>query len=318
MKLTLRPEWRMWPLSTFFSILDIKTGTTVVLLFALFNKVAGIYGLIAGATGSLDSWAQGTMYIYSVVALYALYRGLGAVKEENPRQTLYFAHFYFADHVFSTSWTIYFAVKWWLKTAHDGEHQAYSPAQQQIIDGAILSSPPLSGDERKQAALSIWNREKGFALTIIILSWVVKLYFILLIYSFAHHLRSGSYRKLGRAPPRHINNMSISSNYDSALAGYGEDEDAEADDFYRRPVRTPNTGNSVSSFADFVNAPPPGRPRRQKGSSLNRSLTVDNGEDDILFDEDELTYTSGSRPHSRTGTHESSSGSRTDDERNLR
>lgn len=130
------------------------------------------------------------MYLYSVIALYALYRGIMAVKDvsniahllrvradqeqEDPKQTLYFAHFYFADHVFSTSWTIYFAVVWWLRTPHNGERPEYSPAQQQIIDGAVLSSDPLPDDQRAEAAMLIWNHEKGFALTVIILSWLSK------------------------------------------------------------------------------------------------------------------------------------------------
>jgi len=35
MKLTLRPEWRLWPLTSFLGLLDIKTGVTVALLFAV-------------------------------------------------------------------------------------------------------------------------------------------------------------------------------------------------------------------------------------------------------------------------------------------
>jgi hypothetical protein len=35
MKLMLRPEWRLWPLSSFFGLLDLKTGVTVALLFAV-------------------------------------------------------------------------------------------------------------------------------------------------------------------------------------------------------------------------------------------------------------------------------------------
>lgn len=35
MKLTLRPEWRLWPLASFIGLLDIKTGVVVVLLFAV-------------------------------------------------------------------------------------------------------------------------------------------------------------------------------------------------------------------------------------------------------------------------------------------
>jgi hypothetical protein len=35
MKLTLRPEWRLWPLASFLGLLDLKTGVTVALLFAV-------------------------------------------------------------------------------------------------------------------------------------------------------------------------------------------------------------------------------------------------------------------------------------------
>lgn len=35
MKLTLRPEWRLWPLASFLGMLDLKTGVIVALLFAV-------------------------------------------------------------------------------------------------------------------------------------------------------------------------------------------------------------------------------------------------------------------------------------------
>lgn len=78
--------------------MDIKTGSTVVILFAvsrvssfrdawhrvytrfsfqLFNKVAGVYGLIAIFTGG--SLAQVSLYFYSVLALLLFVWGLRAV-----------------------------------------------------------------------------------------------------------------------------------------------------------------------------------------------------------------------------------------------
>lgn len=35
MKLMLRPEWRLWPLSSFLGLLDLKTGVTIALLFVV-------------------------------------------------------------------------------------------------------------------------------------------------------------------------------------------------------------------------------------------------------------------------------------------
>lgn len=79
MKLTLRPEWRPRPLTTFLGFVDIKTGVKITLLFAVINKVAGVYGLLALLTGAGGSLAQLTMYLYSVVALAAYVVGLKAV-----------------------------------------------------------------------------------------------------------------------------------------------------------------------------------------------------------------------------------------------
>jgi hypothetical protein len=39
MKLMLRPEWRLWPISTFLGVTDLKTGVTVALLFAVSTEV---------------------------------------------------------------------------------------------------------------------------------------------------------------------------------------------------------------------------------------------------------------------------------------
>ena len=96
MKLMLRPEYRLWPLNSFLTFLDIKTGVTLALLFAVLNKVriisilvdfcsqqqvAGVYGLIAVVTGAGGSFAQLSLYIYSVLALVALVWGLKAVRD---------------------------------------------------------------------------------------------------------------------------------------------------------------------------------------------------------------------------------------------
>ena len=39
MKLTLRPEWRPRPLTSFLGFVDIKTGVTVAILFAVSRQI---------------------------------------------------------------------------------------------------------------------------------------------------------------------------------------------------------------------------------------------------------------------------------------
>lgn len=250
--------------------------------------------------------------------------------QEDPKHTLYFAHWFFADHIFSTSWTVFFAVVYWFQTPHDGELQINSDAQLQIIKATPTVGHVYTQEERLQAAMEIWKRENGTAFAIIVLSWLSKVwlspshpisashsfqqfYFALLIYSYATHLRKGSYRSLPRT--RHAAGASVSSNhtYDPSL-GFPDEEDEEIEDFYRVPLRTPNTGGSVASFADFVNAPP-GRARRTKSASgrsaLGKPDDVERDVEEVLFDDEELM----SQGHSKLGTDESSATSTTDDDR---
>lgn len=94
--------------------------------------------------------------------------------QEDARRTLYFAHLFFTDHVLSTLWTLFFAVTWWVYTPHDGQRKASSAAQEAIIRGAAGHARPMTDDERAQAALLIWNKEKSFAATVIALGWLTK------------------------------------------------------------------------------------------------------------------------------------------------
>ncbi|KAI5124279.1 hypothetical protein M0805_005126 [Coniferiporia weirii] len=328
MKLTLKQQWRPRPLNSFLGLVDIKLGVTIVLLFALLNKVAGVYGLIAVFTGG--SFAQLSMYVYSVITLVAFGWAIKAVAEEDPRRTLYFAHLFFADHILSTAWTVFFAVVWWIYTPHDGRRHANSEAQKQLMQGG--GGHDMTEEERTAAALQIWNKEKGLAAAVIIVGWCAKIYFAILVYSYAIHLRKGSYRALPRTT------LSADSQY-TALNGsarsahfpesvLGDDDDEVADDFYRVPIassaqphsaaagRTPGpaTGSSISSFADFVSAPGRGRRFRAPGSAgiagtgavgagaNGKANAVDKDldfEEEVLFDSDELG-------HSRFGTTEES------------
>ncbi|KAJ6573805.1 Inositolphosphorylceramide synthase subunit Kei1-domain-containing protein [Mycena vulgaris] len=327
MKLMLRNEWRLWPFNSFLAILDLKTGVTIALLFALLNKVAGVYGLIAVLTGAGGSFAQLSLYIYSVLGLIALGWGLQVVKAEDARQTLYFAHLYCADYVLSTSWTAYFAVMWWWHTAHDGTRQANSQAQEDIIAVAQITGPVLTEEQRAEAALLIWNQEKRMAFAVILISWLCKIYFALLIYSYATHLRKGSYRALARTQPSRPGTTSIQT------LDLPDEEEEEIEDFYRVPLRQPSTpnkqtgnhlnSNSVSSFADFVGDNQK-RTRTSKPldstTALPHSLkkapvpTQEEVEDEVLFDDD-YQYASGStsRATSKRGTESSTSRSASTD-----
>ena len=94
--------------------------------------------------------------------------------QEDARSTFYFAHLFFADHVLSTSWTVFFAVVWWLYSPHDGRRVSTSAAQDNIIENYLGETEKVSEEERTRLALQLWRREKGVAIAIIILGWLIK------------------------------------------------------------------------------------------------------------------------------------------------
>jgi hypothetical protein len=53
--------------SFFFSLFDLKLGSEIITWFAILNKVAGFYGLLAVFTGG--TLAQLSMYLYSVASI---------------------------------------------------------------------------------------------------------------------------------------------------------------------------------------------------------------------------------------------------------
>ncbi|OCH96323.1 DUF1753-domain-containing protein [Obba rivulosa] len=305
MKLTLRPEWRLRPLSSFLGLLDIKTGALMVVFFALINKVAGVYGLIAVLTGAGGSAAQLSLYIYSVLGLAALAWGLKAISKEDPKQTLYFAHLFFADHVLSTAWLVFFSVVWWVYTPHDGRRTVNSEAQKSLANGSPkYEMHNVTDAERVEAATALWKEEQGLATAVLVLGWIAKIYFAALMYSYAIHLRKGTYRSLPRS--RSAIPAPASTN-GSAIGTLPDEEDDVVEDFYRLPIRTSQSqqllqnhrrsgsqqGSSISSFTDFMSAPGAGRPRRAKPgkSSLGNGIANGNGKPgddvhDVLFDEE--------------------------------
>ena len=100
-----------------------------------------------------------------------------------------------------------------------------------------------------------------------------QIYFAILLYSYANLLRKGTYRSpSNRAGSSAGQYIPLSNRQDYPDPSFDED-DGEAEAFYRAH-KSPLTAFSISSFADFVNAPSPRRSERRIQQSSN---TVPNG-----------------------------------------
>lgn len=75
--------------------------------------------------------------------------------------------------MFSTGWTLFFAVVWWVYTPHDGRRVTNSAAQEAIRLGAGVNHT-MTDAQLATAANILWHEEKGVAAAVILLSWLAK------------------------------------------------------------------------------------------------------------------------------------------------
>ncbi|KAJ2893417.1 hypothetical protein MKZ38_008697 [Zalerion maritima] len=106
-------------LQRFLGAISLRTGTEIIGLSMFFNKVTGLYGLMAILTGYALSGLQLTMYIYSVAALAALSWLYPRVRKHEAMPCLGLAWIYAADTLIQTAFTAGFAVDWYLRVGQD-------------------------------------------------------------------------------------------------------------------------------------------------------------------------------------------------------
>ncbi|SCV74912.1 BQ2448_7941 [Microbotryum intermedium] len=187
--------------------LSPPTGVSIISLFAVLNKVAGAYGMMAVLTGGTlaQPLSQLTMYLYSIATLVGVLWGLKKIAEENGPKVLLYAHLFALDHCVGTIFTSLFAVVWYIYVPHDGRRVANSDAQKEMMsEGSASSAAFLDDAARKAAAQAVWKGERGFSAAVLMVGWLLKIYFTLCLYSYAMHLRRNTYATLPKTRPRGI------------------------------------------------------------------------------------------------------------------
>ncbi|GAA5873750.1 hypothetical protein JCM16303_002576 [Sporobolomyces ruberrimus] len=192
---------RLSPMLDSFCGMDLKLGATLISLFAVLNKVAGAYGmlavLLAGGNALSQPLGQLTMYVYSIASLVVFIWGLQKIGEENGPKSLIYAHLFAVDHLVGTLYTSLFAAIWYLYTPHDGRRIANSDAQKAMM--GTNTGTGLDDAGRVEAAMGVWKSERGFSGAVLLIGWTLKVYFILCLYSYALHVRRGTYSQLPKS-----------------------------------------------------------------------------------------------------------------------
>lgn len=171
-------------LTSFLFILDLKVGCTIITLFALFNKIAGIYGIIAIFQGG--TFSQVSLYLYSILTIFVFLWAIQGISDEDAQRVMKFAHVFLADHLLSSTWTLYFALDWYLYRKHDGEKPKLNEYQSGLMGliesieskyetpGKKVHHTLLEGQARIDAAQSVWKGERGFSAAVLASGWLLK------------------------------------------------------------------------------------------------------------------------------------------------
>ncbi|KAF9343091.1 hypothetical protein BGX26_006276 [Mortierella sp. AD094] len=151
-------------------ILELKTGVTIITVFAILNKVSGFFGIFAN--GGL---AKVIMYLYSVFATFAFAWGLYGVLIDNTRIVKRYALAYVVDLIINAIQTIALAATWFMSrnTLLEGPQP----------DQGDQTTTPISDDVRKG-----FEFEGGISILILIGLWCLHLYFALVVWSYSQSL----------------------------------------------------------------------------------------------------------------------------------
>ncbi|KAH0548023.1 hypothetical protein GP486_008235, partial [Trichoglossum hirsutum] len=194
----------------FLYFLSLRTGTELIILTLLLNKISGFYGLLAILTGLRLSPLQLSMYVYSLFALVLAGYLTPHLRRQSPIHVLSLAWLYVLDTVVNAIYTATFAVNWFLVI---GQHQ-HGPAgigngAKTMGDTAGFTSPkfnvskvdvvasPNGGVTHGQEAVAIGSGagpgfghailepESVTSISIILMLWGLRIYFVFVIMSYA-------------------------------------------------------------------------------------------------------------------------------------
>ncbi|KAF8463527.1 Inositolphosphorylceramide synthase subunit Kei1-domain-containing protein [Kalaharituber pfeilii] len=185
----------------FLYFMPLSLAADVIALALLVNKVSGLYGLFALLTGAPLSVVQLTMYIYSLfVAAILVYFLIPGIMAKRPIECVAFAWVYVVDSVVNAAFTGLFGVGWFL-TGPGAVHVPASGSGSLFRGNATVPAGAsedeqvpvgtVGGEDGAAPAAGILPAESLASITIIVVLWLVRVYFCLIVLSFARKVVRG-------------------------------------------------------------------------------------------------------------------------------
>lgn len=205
--------------------MSLRTGTELITLSLLLNKVSGFYGLLAILTGLHLSPLQFSMYIYSLLGLFLIAILGPHIRSQSPFQCLALAWFYVLDSIINAAYTAAFGITWFLvisqhHSGQSGEAPIPGAGGSTMGDTAGFTSPkynvsavevaasPAAGLTGGEDAVAtgipadgsssttpysgspslghgVLQPESMSSVIVIVALWAIRVYFILIVLSYA-------------------------------------------------------------------------------------------------------------------------------------
>jgi len=152
--------------------ISLQTATELISLALVFNKVTGVYGLLAILTGYQLSFLQLSTYVYSIGVLCLLIHLIPHIRRQSPFECLALAWLYILDTFINSAYTLAFGADWYFKSTA-------------IVDGEE-TAPGIKGLKQEAAVHGkVVPQETAASMVVIIGLTLVRIYFALVVMSYA-------------------------------------------------------------------------------------------------------------------------------------
>jgi hypothetical protein len=170
-------------LQSLFGLVSLQTGAELISLALVFNKVTGVYGLLAILTGYQLSLLQVSTYVYSIGVLGMLVYLIPHIRRQSPFECLALAWLYFLDTAINGAYTAAFGLDWYFaSTATTGSDSKPTSLPDIVAEG-------FEGLRRESAVHgNVVPQETATSMVLIVGLTLIRVYFSLVVMAFARQV----------------------------------------------------------------------------------------------------------------------------------
>lgn len=164
---------------TLLGFISLQTGTEVISLALILNKVTGVYGLLAILTGYQLSLLQLATYVYSIGILVLLVTLIPHIRRQSAFECLALAWVYVLDTGINIACTAAFGMDWYFRSQSTDPNALASNVPEMVSEG-------VQG-MRREAAIhgKVVPQETATSMLLITASMLIRVYFSFVVMAYA-------------------------------------------------------------------------------------------------------------------------------------